>query len=237
MPTFVFVSPKGGAGKTTSALLLATQFAKKGKAVTIIDADPNLPVKAWSEGGHVPANMTIVSDVTEETITDKIAEAAEKTPIVIVDLEGTASKIVVYAIAEADFVVIPTQGSQLDAKQAAVAIRLVMRHERTIQKHSPDFKLPYGVVFTRTAAAIESRETRNIRGAFDKAGIAYFETELNERAAFKAMFSFNLPLEAMNPASVSSLPQAIENAEAFMAEAVERYRAADAKQKQNERAA
>lgn len=43
------------------------------------------------------------------------AESATKTPFVIVDLEGTAATIVAYAIAESDFVVVPTQGSQLDA--------------------------------------------------------------------------------------------------------------------------
>ena len=46
MPTIVFVSPKGGVGKTTSALLLATQLANL-YDVTVIDADPNRPIKAW----------------------------------------------------------------------------------------------------------------------------------------------------------------------------------------------
>ena len=36
------MSKKGGVGKTTSALLLATELAARGAAVTIIDADPDL---------------------------------------------------------------------------------------------------------------------------------------------------------------------------------------------------
>lgn len=237
MPTFVFVSPKGGAGKTTSALIFATQIAKQGKEVTLIDADPNLPVKAWAAGGHVPEKLTIVSDVTEETITGAIADAAAKTPFVVVDLEGTAATIVVYAIGEADFVVIPTQGSQLDAKQAARAIKLIRSQERTIQKYKASYRLPYAIVFTRTNVAIDSRDTRNIREAFGQAGISYLQTELHERAAFKAMFSFSKPLEALNPADVSNIPKAIENAEAFTAEVIERYRAAKAEEQQKEKVA
>jgi chromosome partitioning protein len=49
MPTIVFVSPKGGAGKTTSALILASQIAR-GTTVTIVDADPNHPIKTWAMG-------------------------------------------------------------------------------------------------------------------------------------------------------------------------------------------
>ncbi|RYF34242.1 MAG: ParA family protein, partial [Cytophagaceae bacterium] len=45
MPTIVFVSPKGGAGKTTAALILASELAR-GAAVTVIDADPNHPIKS-----------------------------------------------------------------------------------------------------------------------------------------------------------------------------------------------
>lgn len=48
MPTIAFVSPKGGVGKTTAAVLLATEIAQKGKAVTLIDADPNKPISTWA---------------------------------------------------------------------------------------------------------------------------------------------------------------------------------------------
>lgn len=231
MPSIVFVSPKGGAGKTTSALVLATQLAKMGTAVTIIDADPNHPVKLWAKGG-IPERLTVVSDVSEETIADQIEAAAGKTPFVVVDLEGTAATIVAYAISEADFVIIPTQGSQLDAEQASNALRLIRAHERGIQKHKPDYRLPYAVLFTRTSAAITSRDTKYIRQTFQDAGIPYFNVELNERAAFKAMFSFRRPLETLDSAEVSNIGKAIENAEAFTAEVIERIRTAKADDKE-----
>ena len=94
MPTIVFVSPKGGAGKTTSALTLALQLAKRGVRVTVIDADPNYPLAKWSEGGCCPETLQIISGVTEDNISGKIRDAAAVDPFVIVDLEGTASKIV-----------------------------------------------------------------------------------------------------------------------------------------------
>ena len=53
MPTVVFMSPKGGAGKTTSALLFSTALAKL-YDVTVIDADPNRPIQKWSSGGDAP---------------------------------------------------------------------------------------------------------------------------------------------------------------------------------------
>ncbi len=51
MPTIVFVSPKGGVGKTTAALLLSLELAAA-RAVTVIDADPNHPIAAWGKGAH-----------------------------------------------------------------------------------------------------------------------------------------------------------------------------------------
>ena len=80
MPTIAFVSPKGGVGKTTSAFLFSTAIAEL-YDVTVIDADPNHPIETWAKGGNTPKRLTIVSDVDENTIMERIEDAAEKTPL------------------------------------------------------------------------------------------------------------------------------------------------------------
>src|SRR3712207_6278146 len=137
MPTVVFASPKGGVGKSTSAVLLATELAGKGASVTIIDADPNRPVSRWATRPGKPASLTVLADVTEETIVDEIDKAALRAAFVIVDLEGTASMMVGYAMSRADLVVIPTQGSLLDAAEAVKAIRLVRVQEKAFRRPIP----------------------------------------------------------------------------------------------------
>jgi chromosome partitioning protein len=216
MPTIAFVSPKGGAGKTTSAFLLATALAKL-YDVTIIDADPNHPIKTWAGGGRTPQRLAIISDVNEDSIIDRIEDAASTTPFVIVDLEGTASKIVVYAISQADFVVIPTQGSQLDANEASRAVRVVMQSGKMTGKAKA-----YAVLLTRTSTSIRTRGLSHIQNGMIGAGIPVFETELNERDAFKAVFSFQLTLDDLSPAEVSNLDKAKANVDAFMRELIER---------------
>jgi chromosome partitioning protein len=150
MPSIAFVSPKGGAGKTTSAFLLATALSKL-YDVTVIDADPNHSILTWAGGGNAPPRLRIISDVDEDTIIERIEDAAEKTPFVIIDLEGTASKIVVYAISQADLVIIPTQGSQLDANEASRAIRVVMQSQKMTKTSTP-----YAVLLTRTNPSIRT---------------------------------------------------------------------------------
>jgi chromosome partitioning protein len=219
MPTIAFVSPKGGVGKTTSAFLLATVFAQICE-VTIIDADPNHPIETWALGGGTPERLTIVSDVDEETIIERIEDAAAKTPIVVVDLEGTASKTVVYAISQADFVVIPTQGSQLDANEASRAIRVVLQSEKLTGRSKP-----YAVLLTRTSPMIRARGLTHIQNGLINAGIPVLETELNERDAFKAVFAFRQTLEQLNPAEVPNLDKARGNVAALARELLTKLQA------------
>jgi chromosome partitioning protein len=219
MPTIAFVSPKGGVGKTTSAFLLATVFARICE-VTIIDADPNHPIETWALGGNTPDRLTIISDVDEETIIERIEDAASKTPIVVVDLEGTASKTVVYAISQADFVVIPTQGSQLDGNEASRAIRVVLQSEKLTGRAKP-----YAVLLTRTSPLIRARGLTHIQNTLINAGISVLETELNERDAFKAVFAFRQTLEGLNPAEVPNLDKARANVEALAREILTKLQA------------
>jgi chromosome partitioning protein len=227
MPTVAFVSPKGGAGKSTSALLLATTLAKVSN-VTIIDADPNHPIRDWAEGGNAPPKLTVVSDVSEGTIVQQVADAASKTPIVIVDLEGTASKTVVYAIAEADLVIIPTQGSPLDAKQAARTVQVV----RDNQKQSGN-KKDYVVLLTRTSPSIRSRSLAHIQKNLVNAGVPVLQAELNERDAFKAIFWFDQTLDQLDPVEVPNIDKAKLNVMEFAEEVVARLMAAKGKREED----
>ena len=220
MPTIVFASPKGGAGKSTSAVILATELALKGAGVTVLDADPNKPVSQWARRAGCPENLTVIADISETTIIDEIETAAQKTPFVVVDLEGTASMMVAYAISRADMVIIPTQGSQLDAAEAAKAIKLIKQQEKAFHK-----KIPYAILFTRTSSAIRPRTLQHIQAEFRKHGVRAFETQIHEREAYRALFSFGGTLESLDPRHVSNLGTAIVNARAFAGETISMLRA------------
>jgi chromosome partitioning protein len=205
MPTIVFACGKGGVGKTTSALLVATALAKL-YPVTLVDADPNQPIKFWATSGNTPPLMTIISDVTEQNISGVIDDAASTTPFVVVDLEGTASKIVLYAIEQADFVIIPMQASPLDAKEASRAIGVVLEIEKATGKNKP-----YAVLFTRTSTSIRTRSLTHIRKELTEAGVPILRTELNEREAFKAIMAFQQTLDGLNTSEVPNLNKAKVN--------------------------
>jgi chromosome partitioning protein len=218
MPTIVFANPKGGAGKSTAAVVLATQLARKGAEVTILDADPNKPVSEWAKLG-VPENMNVIADISEATIIDEIDSAAETTPFVIVDLEGTASMMVAYAISRADLVIVPTQASQLDAKQAARAVSLIKQQERAFKK-----SIPFSILFTRTSPAIRTKNLAYIQDQLQKNNVRTFQTHLHEREAFRALFSFGGTLESLDASQVGGLENAITNAREYAAEFVQMIR-------------
>lgn len=60
------VSSKGGAGKTTVAILLAGEYALRGNSVLLIDADNRQNLSEWwklsQDKDNVPANIDLVAD-------------------------------------------------------------------------------------------------------------------------------------------------------------------------------
>jgi chromosome partitioning protein len=83
---------------------------------------------------------------------------------------------------------------------------------------------PYAVLLTRTSPSIRTRTQAHIQNGLIGAGIPVFNTELNERDAFRAVFSFQQTLEGLNPADVANLEKAKINVWEFVEEVVERLK-------------
>ena len=211
----VFASPKGGAGKTTATLTLASEIAyQTNEKVTIIDADPNYPFKSWerirSNQKNIKDDISVIFDESEDTILDNIEKAKAESKFVIIDLEGTKNMRTSYAISRADLVVIPAQGSILDANEAAQAIKLIKRAEKAHER-----SIPFSLLFTRMPAAILSRNFADIKGQMEDNAIPVLNCRLVEREAFKTMFATGLTLHELRKTQVSGIAKAQEDAYYF----------------------
>jgi chromosome partitioning protein len=215
MAIITFANPKGGSGKTTAAVILATTLAEQGASVTIIDADPERWASRWLAASDDAKGITVTSADTSD-ILDRIEDATAQTAFVVVDTEGTASSLSANAAGFADLVLIPAQGSSLDARGAVKALGMVRDQSRIARR-----PIPAAVVLTRTSAAIETRALRHIRDGMAEAGVHVLRNSLVERAAFRDLLDYGGTLSDLDKGRVGNLEKAIANAEAFAGEVVE----------------
>ena len=109
MPVITFANTKGGAGKTTAVLLLATELARLGFRVSVLDADPQHWITRWHENseGLLGNRLSVVPYVTMGTIDRQLAEEKARADFVLIDLPGSRSSLLAKAVGYSDYVLIP----------------------------------------------------------------------------------------------------------------------------------
>lgn len=208
MPIIVLASSKGGVGKTTIAMALAHVFANSKATTTLIDADPNAPMKAWADkSDQLPPNLSLITGVGEDDMVETIDKAAETSAFVIIDLEGSANLAMAYALGRADLALIPIQGSQLDANEAGKVVRLIERQENHLKR-----AIPRAGIISR-APFIQPRTAKHIRTLIEQLGVQILEKQLHERDAFRAIFTYGGSLYDLTPEEVANPDKACANAE------------------------
>lgn len=211
MPVISFASSKGGAGKTTSAIILATTLATKHR-VELIDADPARRLMSWAKKGTLPGRLTVVASEGERDIHNEIDRAKERAEFVILDLEGAATRLNAFAMGESDLVIIPMGDEQPDAEGAIETLAQLALEARNLRR-----EIPVRVLFCRTKAAVKSRLEKSLNSQVrDKVGC--FDTELINRTAFSSLHSIGSTLYNMDTSMVSGVSKAIANAELFAEE-------------------
>lgn len=213
MPVISFANAKGGAGKTTAALLLATELAHQGYRVTVIDADPQRWITQWFETSGNVRNIEVISEVTIASLQCHLREMGPRTDYFIIDLAGARDALVTTAIGLSDHVMIPVQGSAMDAKGAAQILDLL-----SFLKEKAGLTIAHSVVLTRVTSMVTTKALLTIKGLLAARGVHVLDTPIGERIAFKELFEIGGTLHTLDPMKVSNVDKAKENARAFAEE-------------------
>ncbi|MFA7416267.1 MAG: ParA family protein [Rhizobium sp.] len=213
MPVISFANAKGGAGKTTAALLLATELAHQGYRVAILDADPQRWITQWHEVSGRQQNIEVISEVSVASLHGHLRDLAQTCDYTIIDLAGARDAIVTTAIGLSDHVMIPVQGCAMDARGGAQILDLIKLMEDTGK-----LKIAHSVVLTRVTSMVTTRALLTIKGLLQARGVNVINTPIVERAAYREIFDCGGTLYTMDAARTSNLDKARDNARGFALE-------------------
>lgn len=209
MAVITFANTKGGAGKTTAVLIVATELQRMGYSVAVLDADPQHWISKWYEqlGANAPANLTVSSYVTSANLERHIRQWQHVVDFVLLDLPGSRSPLLAQALGYSQYVIIPIQGSAMDAQGGANVIELLQYLDA-----KASIRIPHSVVLTRVNPMVNTRALQHVKTLLEQQRVHLLTTPIIERSAFRDVFGSGETLYTMDPRRVSNLDRAQENA-------------------------
>lgn len=212
--TFCLMSPKGGVGKTTTSMILASEIIRLGNSVTLIEADPNAHLKRWADMKRTPDSVSLIfdHDPNGSTISDHIKAAGDASDYVIIDTEGTDNDRAFLAAHAADLVIIPMQFSGMDLAGAIAAMGRLDRMEA-----ESGYKIIRAILPTKVSQAIRPASQIQTEIALIEAGIPILSPGIIEKDAFKLMAANGCLLQDLPLyTQVSNIQPAIDNIKAVL---------------------
>lgn len=169
--TIAIVSQKGGSGKTTLAVHLATRAAHAKHESCVVDLDPQATAAAWSDwrGDFLPVVVTTPPARLARTITSAQKQGVD---FIVIDTPPHADAAAREAIKAADLVLIPTKPRAFDLA-ALEPIADLIEFAKT-----PAFVVLNAVPSGATKLAEEARK------AAKDMGLEICPVELGDRADF-----------------------------------------------------
>ena len=131
--TVTVAQQKGGAGKTTLVIQLATAWRNQGRSVAVVDIDPQASLTAWMrarEHRSHPAPELRFSMIGGWRLGVELDRLKGDVDLVLVDTPPHAETDAKAAIRACDFVLIPCQPSPLDVWACNATIELAKKERR-----------------------------------------------------------------------------------------------------------
>jgi len=188
------INQKGGVGKTTIAIHLASALSSKKHNVLMVDADPQGSVLQWQSTG---ANHEFaVVQLAMPDLSSQIRNHRRSFDHVVIDSPPALSHISREIAAASDLVIIPIAPSSLDIWSSRETIQLVRGVGRKNQGLTARLLVYRKIPGTRLGA--EARE------ALKSYGLDIFKTEISQRIAYVEAIVSGVSVLEYSPNSVAA---------------------------------
>jgi chromosome partitioning protein len=188
------INQKGGVGKTTTAINIASALSAKKLNVMMVDADPQGSVMQWQSAG---ANREFdVVHLPASDLRSQIEIHRRAFDHVVIDSPPALSQASQEIAAASDLAIIPIAPSSLDIWSSRETIRLVSDVGRTHPGLFARLLVYRKIPGTRLAA--EARE------ALNSYGLEIFKTEISQRIAYVEAIVSGVSILKYSPNSVAA---------------------------------
>lgn len=176
MPVVAIVNQKGGTGKTTLAINLASVLAEKG-AVLLLDADPQASSQNWAAGEWTSPEGLAVKGMGKGNLLEQVRSVSRDYDWIIIDGPPGISRTSADAVRAADLVLIPAKPSPLDVWAASDIVAAVRARQKT-SNGAPK------AAFVITMAQPRTRLGRQIDAALSEMGIPVLQARTTQRVSY-----------------------------------------------------
>lgn len=177
------VQQKGGAGKTSLLISLASLMVEDGARVAVIDTDEHRHLTAWAEKGQTDLDYLYEED--DERLAPVVRHLKKETPpydVILIDTAGFKSAMAIYAITASSLVLIPCKASESDARDAA-------RTHAHVQNVAGNMEKPIASFVVMNDVNERTIITRATRSAIEQEKVPTLDAMLSSRTGFKEMLS------------------------------------------------